>query len=114
MALTPSPRASRATASASAWLLRELTTTCAPSPASFKTVARPMFRPDPVTSATLPSSLPMSESSPRGSLFGPVHPLVVQRARHRAELVAELSRRLRHRVRLDGLGVLPDLDDGEV
>src|SRR5207247_8130813 len=60
-ALTPSARASLATASASPRLLRELTTTLAPSAASLSTVARPMFRPDPVTSATLPSSLPTGE-----------------------------------------------------
>src|SRR5205085_494152 len=41
---------------------RALTTTCAPSPASFNTVARPMLRPEPVTSATLPSSLPIRPS----------------------------------------------------
>jgi hypothetical protein len=39
-----------------------LTTTCAPSPASLSTVARPILRPDPVTSATFPSSLPMPPS----------------------------------------------------
>src|SRR5271165_1110370 len=59
IALTPKPRASRTTASASSWLERALTTTCAPSRASFSTVARPILRPDPVTSATFPSSLPM-------------------------------------------------------
>src|ERR1700758_2113795 len=58
-ALTPRSRASRATASASCRLERALTTTCAPSRASFSTVARPILRPDPVTSATFPSSLPM-------------------------------------------------------
>src|SRR5262249_34337869 len=58
-ALTPRSRASRATASASCRLERALTTICAPSPASFSTVARPILRPDPVTSATFPSSLPM-------------------------------------------------------
>src|ERR1043166_569911 len=58
MALTPRAWASRTTASASAWLVRALTTTWAPSDASFKTVARPIFRPDPVTSAILPSSFP--------------------------------------------------------
>src|SRR2546425_4458562 len=42
------------------------------------------------------------------------HPLVVERARHRSELVAELTRRLPHRVRLHRLRVLPDLDDGEM
>src|SRR5580704_8152543 len=59
-ALTPRSRASRATDSASCWFERALTTTCAPSPASFSTVARPILRPEPVTSATFPSSLPMS------------------------------------------------------
>src|SRR6266851_4862803 len=59
-ALTPRSRASRATDSASCWLARALTTTCAPSPASCSTVARPILRPEPVTSATFPSSLPMS------------------------------------------------------
>src|SRR5437868_3600975 len=59
-ALTPRSRASRATSSASAWLERALTTTCAPSPASFNTVARPILRPEPVTRATFPSSLPIS------------------------------------------------------
>src|SRR5215510_8836729 len=34
-------------------------TTCAPSRASISTVARPILRPDPVTSATFPSSLPI-------------------------------------------------------
>src|SRR2546422_9061162 len=43
-----------------------------------------------------------------------VHPLVVERARHRRELVAELARRRRHRVRLDRLCVLPHLDHGEM
>src|SRR6185436_7919302 len=43
-----------------------------------------------------------------------VHALVVERARHRRQLVAELARRRRHRVRLDGLGVLPDLHHREV
>src|SRR3989442_12375615 len=43
-----------------------------------------------------------------------VQPLVVQRARHRRELVAELARRRRHRVRLDRLRVLPDLHHREV
>src|SRR2546428_8000106 len=43
-----------------------------------------------------------------------VHPLVVERARHRRQLVAELARRRRHRVRLDRLRVLPDLDHREV
>src|SRR4029077_10375233 len=59
IALTPCSRASPATLSASPWLLRALTTTCAPSPASFSTVARPILRPDPVTKATFPSSLPI-------------------------------------------------------
>src|SRR6516162_4452692 len=36
--------------------------TSAPSPASLSTVARPILRPDPVTSATFPSSLPMPPS----------------------------------------------------
>src|SRR5262249_15429808 len=58
-ALTPRSRASCATASASCRFERALTTTCAPSRASFSTVARPILRPDPVTSATFPSSLPM-------------------------------------------------------
>src|SRR5438067_5412078 len=61
-ALTPRSRASPATLSASTWLLRALTTTCAPSPASFSTVARPILRPEPVTRATFPSSLPISVS----------------------------------------------------
>src|SRR2546427_11758071 len=43
-----------------------------------------------------------------------VHPLVIERARHRRQLVAELARRRRHRVRLDRLRVLPDLDHREV
>src|SRR2546425_5711081 len=43
-----------------------------------------------------------------------VHPLVVQGTRHRRELVAKLARGSRHRVRLDRLGVLPDLDHGEM
>src|SRR5712691_12608161 len=62
-ALPPPARTSWATASASALLVRELTTTWAPSAASFNTVARPIFRPDPVTRATLPSSLPISATS---------------------------------------------------
>src|SRR4030081_3575662 len=60
MALTPRSWASRTTALASCSLARALTTTLAPSPASFSTAARPILRPDPVTRATLPSSLPMS------------------------------------------------------
>src|SRR5579864_3381921 len=59
-ALTPSAWASRATDWASCSLLRALTTTCAPSPARCSTVARPILRPEPVTSATFPSSLPMT------------------------------------------------------
>src|SRR5271169_6967213 len=59
IALTPRSRASRATASASAWLVRALTTMWAPSPASFNAVARPILRPEPVIRATFPSSLPM-------------------------------------------------------
>jgi hypothetical protein len=55
-ALTLRSLASRATASVSCWLARAFTTTCAPSPANFRTVARPILRPDPVTSATFPSS----------------------------------------------------------
>src|SRR2546425_9405485 len=43
-----------------------------------------------------------------------VHPLVVERARHRRELVTELARHRRHRVRLDRLRVLPHLDHGEM
>jgi hypothetical protein len=34
----------------------------APSPASFNAVARPILRPEPVTRATFPSSLPISPS----------------------------------------------------
>src|ERR1700736_2138826 len=60
------PRPAPATGSASAWLLRALPTRWAPSPASFNTVARPMLRPEPVTSATFPSSFPMS--NPPGDL----------------------------------------------
>src|SRR5687767_12549301 len=59
-AFTPSARASRTTESASASFERALTTTWAPSAASFNTVARPMLRPEPVTRAIFPSSLPMS------------------------------------------------------
>src|SRR5437763_8222716 len=61
-ALTPRSCASRATAFASCSFERALTTTYAPSWASFNTVARPILRPDPVTRATLPSSLPMRPS----------------------------------------------------
>src|SRR5262245_5893295 len=43
-----------------------------------------------------------------------VHAFVVERTRHRRQLVAELARRRRHRVPLDGLGVLPDLHHREV
>src|SRR4030095_5360357 len=43
-----------------------------------------------------------------------VHALVVERSGHRRQLVAELARRRRHRVRLDRLGVLPDLPHREV
>src|ERR1051326_363440 len=59
-ALTPRSCASRATAWASCSFERALMTTLAPSPASCSTVARPILRPEPVTSATFPSSLPMS------------------------------------------------------
>src|SRR4030095_10888978 len=74
IALTPRAWASRATASASAWFVREFTTTCAPSSASFRTVVRPMFRPEPVTSATFPSSLTMR------------HPLAVRDMYHAQEV----------------------------
>src|SRR6516162_7126446 len=60
--LTPRSRTSCATASASAWLVRALTMMCAPSPASFNAVARPILRPEPVIRATFPSSLPMQSS----------------------------------------------------
>jgi len=53
-ALTPRFRASRATLSASCRLARALITTCALSPASLSIVARPILRPDPLTSATFP------------------------------------------------------------
>src|SRR2546425_12233826 len=43
-----------------------------------------------------------------------VHPLVVERARHRRELVAELASRRGYRVRLDRLRVLPDLHHREM
>src|SRR6202043_1236670 len=61
-ALTPRSSASRTTALASCSFARALTTTLAPSPASFNTVARPILRPEPVTRATFPSSLPISAS----------------------------------------------------
>ena len=54
MARTPSSRASVATDSASSTLDRALTTTSAPWRANSSTVARPILRPEPVTSATLP------------------------------------------------------------
>src|SRR4030095_8912515 len=74
IALTPRAWASRATASASAWVVRGFTTPGAPPPASFRTVVRPMFRPEPVTSATFPSSLPMR------------HPLAVRNLYHAQEV----------------------------
>src|SRR5271166_1534925 len=51
----PRPSASLATASASASLLRVLTMTLAPQRANSSTIARPIFRPEPVTSAVLPA-----------------------------------------------------------
>ena len=45
---------------------------------------------------------------------GAIQTLVVQGTRHRRQLVAKLARRRRHRVRLDRLGVAPDLDHREV
>src|SRR5690242_7889676 len=62
MALTPNACASRTTESASAWLARALTMTCAPSRARCSTVALPILRPEPVTSATFPPSLPITPS----------------------------------------------------
>src|SRR5437868_15025434 len=62
MALTPSACASRTTESASAWLARALTMTCAPSRARCSTVALPILRPEPVTSATFPLSVPIIPS----------------------------------------------------
>src|SRR5262249_36092121 len=61
----------------------------------------------------------LSDNAPSESLVDRlvdrlVHALVVERARHRRQLVPELARRRRHRVRLDGLGVLPDLHYREV
>src|SRR5215469_6973651 len=61
-ALTPRACASRATALASASLARALTITWQPSRANCNTVARPILRPEPVTNATLPSSLPIDSS----------------------------------------------------
>src|SRR5271163_2995662 len=88
-ALTPRARASRTTASASAWFERALTTTSAPSPASFNTVARPILRPEPVTRATFPSSLPISapplimfETSRERSLGMLLRDVTVREIRH--------------------------------
>ncbi len=55
MASPPAARISAATASPGA-ASRSLTTTFAPSLTSFSAMARPMPRPDPVTSATFPLS----------------------------------------------------------
>src|SRR5262249_44808368 len=45
---------------------RSFTTTFAPARASAIAIPRPMPRPDPVTSAVLPSSIPMSPHPPVG------------------------------------------------
>jgi hypothetical protein len=47
---------SRATVWVSSWFERALMTTAAPAAASSSAIARPMFRPAPVTRATLPVS----------------------------------------------------------
>src|SRR5260221_561116 len=57
MALTPRSSASRTTELASCSFERALTTTLAPSPASFNTVARPILRADPVKAAILSARL---------------------------------------------------------
>src|ERR1700693_4425540 len=65
-ALPPDASTARATASASARLLRALTTTDAPPSASASAIAQPMLRPAPVTIATFPeSSLLLISPSPR-------------------------------------------------
>src|SRR3984957_16940638 len=58
-AFGPTVSISRTTALAPSRLLRALTTTEAPSSASASAIARPMFRPEPVTIATLPVSSPV-------------------------------------------------------
>src|ERR1043165_6426492 len=68
MASPPAARISAATASPGA-ASRSLTTTLAPSLASFSAMARPMPRPEPVTSATFPFSLDISFPLQRDNSF---------------------------------------------
>src|SRR5262245_66513266 len=59
-ASSPHPDRISATTASTVDVVRDATTTCAPSRAYSSAIARPIPRPAPVTIATFPSSLPMS------------------------------------------------------